>query len=105
MNGSEITMNIDKIERHELIYGEGMYAIEKEYDISYFIKGEYEITDPIVNSVTRPVEYIKNKDRGLELAYLTNMRSHRSWSQYVMMQRKGIGSPCQVSMGKKISGN
>tara|TARA_Y100000589_G_scaffold331286_1_gene384163 strand:+ start:6503 stop:7480 length:978 start_codon:yes stop_codon:yes gene_type:complete len=55
-------------EKHELRYGEGMYTIENGYDISYFIKGEYEITDPIVNTVTRPVEYTKNKDRGLEIS-------------------------------------
>lgn len=54
-------------EQHNARFGEGMYTIENGYDISYFIKGEYEITDPIVNTVTRPIEYIKNKEPGLEI--------------------------------------
>ena len=36
--------------------------------IFLILSREYEITDPIVNTVTRPVEYIKNKDMGLEIS-------------------------------------
>ena len=61
-------MSIETNEKHEVRFGEGMYKIENKYDISYFIKGDYEITDPIVNTVTRPIEYTKNKELGLEIS-------------------------------------